>query len=367
MIRHIDQADRLTVVWDDGTVLTVPWVWVREHSHDAATLHPVTRQRQVSTADIEPDLCASGVTLDDDRLVVTWTNGDTESVLPQSFLREHAERLDGAPSGTDRDEPVRWNRQTITEQWPAIPYDTVIADDDGVRAWLGAVARYGFCMVTGAPVTAEGTRALMERVGYIRQTIFGDFWQFEPDLSKADTAYTNSALSPHTDGTYSHDAPGLQILQCLRHDGEGGETTLVDGFRIAEELGSRAPGHYETLSTVEVPGQYIGDGVHLIARRPVFRHDSTGALVQVSFNSADRAPFLLPPDEMDRWYAALRAFEALANDDRLRWRRRNPPGEVMLFDNWRVLHGRTSFTGHRHLCGGYVNREDYESRRRVLA
>ena len=37
----------------------------------------------------------------------------------------------------------------------------------------------------------------------------------------------------------------------------------------------------------------------------------------------------------------------------------------MLFDNWRVLHGRLSYTGHRHLCGAYVNREDYESRLRT--
>ena len=44
----------------------------------------------------------------------------------------------------------------------------------------------------------------------------------------------------------------------------------------------------------------------------------------------------------------------------------DPPGDAMLFDNWRVLHGRTAYTGHRHLCGAYVNREDFESRRHVL-
>ena len=68
---------------------------------------------------------------------------------------------------------------------------------------------------------------------------------------------------------------------------------------------------------------------------------------------------------MERFYDALRAFEALANDHRLQWRRRNPPGEAMLFDNWRVLHGRTAYTGHRHLCGAYINHEDYESRLRL--
>jgi trimethyllysine dioxygenase len=39
----------------------------------------------------------------------------------------------------------------------------------------------------------------------------------------------------------------------------------------------------------------------------------------------------------------------------------------MMFDNWRVLHGRAAYTGHRHLCGAYLNHEDYESRRRLLS
>ena len=85
----------------------------------------------------------------------------------------------------------------------------------------------------------------------------------------------------------------------------------------------------------------------------------------MSFNNADRAPFSLPIDEMRTFYAALRAFERRVNDERLQWRRVNRPGDAMVFDNWRVLHGRLGYTGHRHLCGCYINREDFESRLRV--
>jgi trimethyllysine dioxygenase len=38
------------------------------------------------------------------------------------------------------------------------------------------------------------------------------------------------------------------------------------------------------------------------------------------------------------------------------------PGKVLIFDNWRVLHGRSSFTGKRRICGGYINRDDWISR-----
>ena len=57
----------------------------------------------------------------------------------------------------------------------------------------------------------------------------------------------------------------------------------------------------------------------------------------------------------------------IANERSMQWRHVLAPGEALLFDNWRVLHGRAAYTGHRRLCGGYVNREDVESRRRVSA
>lgn len=37
-----------------------------------------------------------------------------------------------------------------------------------------------------------------------------------------------------------------------------------------------------------------------------------------------------------------------------------------VFDNHRVLHGRSSFTGERRLCGGYIAGDDYRSRLRGL-
>ncbi len=357
--------DALAVTWDDGTTTQYPWIWVRDHSHDPATLHPATHQRQISAADLDPVRRGTDVRIEGTDVVVRWNDGTTPALLPAAFLQRH--RI-ATPALEDvAGDPVLWDADTIAARWPTIDHQTVMASDAGVREWLDLVAAYGFCIVTETPTTAAAAEALLRRVGYVRETIFGGMWDFQADLSKADTAYTNLELLAHTDGTYSHDAPGLQLLHCLAFDGTGGESTMVDGFRVADELRRSEPDLYGVLATVEVPGRYIGDGAHLCAARPVLRHDASGRLVQVSFNNADRAPLLLPAEEMEAYYRALRAFETFANDRRLQWRRVNPPGEAMLFDNWRVLHGRAAYTGHRHMCGGYVNREDYESRRRVLA
>lgn len=356
------RADHLSVTWSDGSDSAYPWIWLRDHAHDEATLHPVTMQRQLYTASVAPTLAARRVDVTERGVEIEWIPDDAPSVLPVEFLRQF--RRPAAPTASV-DQPRRlWDAQSVLPP-PSVPYDDVMSSDDGVAAWLRKVAEYGFAIATGTPATAEATEALARRVGYVRETIFGGFWEFTADLSKADTAYTNLELRPHTDGTYSHDAPGLQMLHCLQFDGEGGESTMVDGFRIADELRATSPRHHELLSKIAIPGQYIGDGSHLMAARPVLRHDHTGALVQVSFNNGDRAPFLLPPDEMVELYDALRSFDLLANAARLQWRHVLAPGEALLFDNWRVLHGRTAYSGVRRLCGAYLNHEDFESRLRL--
>jgi trimethyllysine dioxygenase len=35
---------------------------------------------------------------------------------------------------------------------------------------------------------------------------------------------------------------------------------------------------------------------------------------------------------------------------------------TVVFDNWRVLHGRKAFTGERRICGAYITRDAFRSR-----
>jgi trimethyllysine dioxygenase len=354
----------LQIVWDDGVDSRYPWLWVRDHANDDATMHPVTQQRQLDTAAVPADVRACSATVDGDLVRVAWHGGDAASELPVAFLRRFR-APQSASIAIDRS-TVAWDASYIHDAPVEVACEAVMDGDEGVRDWLRIVATYGFAIVTGTPATATATEALIRRVSYVRETIFGGFWEFTADLAKADLAYSTVYLPAHTDGTYSHDAPGLQMLHCLSFDGEGGESTLVDGFKIAEVMRRTEPELFEVLSTVAVPGQYIGDGSHLMAARPVFRHDHNGALVQVSYNNSDRAPFLLPVDEMTRLYDALRAFDNLANSESMQWRQVLQPGNALLFDNWRVLHGRLAYTGKRTLCGAYLNHEDFESRLRTL-
>jgi trimethyllysine dioxygenase len=69
---------------------------------------------------------------------------------------------------------------------------------------------------------------------------------------------------------------------------------------------------------------------------------------------------------MNAFYRALKLFDALINDPAYEITLRLQPGTALLFDNWRTLHGRRAYQGYRRLCGAYVNKEDFDSRLRVL-
>ncbi|MBV9622216.1 MAG: trimethyllysine dioxygenase [Gammaproteobacteria bacterium] len=350
----------------DGRAPTVlPLVWLRDNCQDAQSQHPETRQRLVDTFSIPADIRARAVALENEgqALRIDWAEGDLVSRFDAGFLSLLRPNPDVLPVARRT-----WNRDELAARLPAVPYQAFMHEEAAVKEFLEQVASLGFCFVEGVPGTPEATQAVAARIAYTRVTIFGGYWDFTANMEHKDTAYTSLAIGPHTDGTYSLDAPGYQMFHCLAAECTGGENVLLDGFRIAELMQREAPEDFRILTEVAIPGQYIdaSRGIHLMARRPLFRLDDSGTLIQVSYNNYDRAPFILPPERQRAFYRALATFNRLCNDVTLQHRRRLLPGSVLLFDNWRVLHARDAYTGYRRLAGVYLNKEDVESRLRFL-
>lgn len=163
------------------------------------------------------------------------------------------------------------------------------------------------------------------------------------------------------------------MFHLLSHtDGSGGASTFVDGFRAAKILRNEHPEAYKLLSKVRIPAHASGNedsSIQPYAPFPVFNHHpENGELVQIRWNNDDRGTMDRWEDleEVEKFYDSIIKWnEILTRRDSV-YRVQLKPGSPLVFDNWRVLHGREAFTGKRRMCGAYINRDDFISRMKSL-
>jgi trimethyllysine dioxygenase len=161
------------------------------------------------------------------------------------------------------------------------------------------------------------------------------------------------------------------MFHLIEFKGEGGTSLLVDGFWIARKLKMTFPDAYRILSTIRIPTHSAGDEDLLIQPTPkaypILNHNPlTNELYQIRYNNDDRSTLSnLTPDEIELFYDALRKWNKILIDKENEYWIQLKPGRVLIFDNWRVLHGRAEFTGHRRLIGAYLNWDDYRSKLKI--
>ena len=67
-----------------------------------------------------------------------------------------------------------WNSPSDIKIFPEISFEEFM-DNGGLKKWLGYIQKNGFVLVTGTPASADATKELMERMAYVRNSIFGGF------------------------------------------------------------------------------------------------------------------------------------------------------------------------------------------------
>lgn len=242
-------------------------------------------------------------------------------------------------------------------------------------------------------------------------------------------AYTSGDLGFHTDLLYFQDPPHLQLLHCIQSSSTGGASVFADAFKAALDLYDTDQEAFDVLLNTPVTYHYEHPGANLYAAtKPVIdtiplrignkTYETLAEFLEaweanrLKANEAHGTsippltvgdclqkinwgpPFLAPPsldphsmeqtqhlsvpttrealsDKMDVWHEAAAKFSALLNRPENLHERLMKPGECVIFDNTRTLHGRKAFDSSdvgkaRWLRGTYVDRDPYYSKLRVL-
>ncbi|KAE8297580.1 Gamma-butyrobetaine dioxygenase [Larimichthys crocea] len=257
---------------------------------------------------------------------------------------------------------------------PTADYQEVLHDDKAALAWLLALRRVGIVYLKGAPVEQGQVARLAQRIGYLRLTFYGHTWQVQDKYMANNVAYTSGRLSLHTDYPALHFAPGVQFLHCINQAVEGGESEVVDGFHMAEQLRREDPEAFRILSSLHV--DFTDTGMDycdfmLQSKKCIIDLDGEGRVVRINYNNATRDSVLdLPLHQVQPFYRALKAYVDIMNRAENVVTYRMEPGDIVTFDNWRLLHGRRSYISRpdmlRHLEGAYLDWDEVMSRLRIL-
>jgi len=356
----------LTLAWPDGAEGTYPYIWLRDNCPSG--FHPDTGERVGNLMDLPeaPELLSGEI--EGDTLHLVWTDDGAESHFPLAWLHAHtpgrvkADAADGAPHV--------WRADLGAEGIPRFAAQAVAEDDAVLADWLSATVATGLSIIEGLEDRPEAGMEIARRIGFLRRTNFGIEFEVRSKPDPNNLAYTALALPLHTDLANQEVPPGYQFLHCIANEAEGGGSVFADGYAMALDLKEKDPEAYDLLANTAIPFWFHDGETDLRIHKPVINLDAHGALSEIKWNAHLAGVFDMAPEEMPAYYRAYRAFMAQTRDPAYQVTLKLGAGEMVVFDNRRVLHGRSAFdpsTGRRHLQGCYVDRGEFHSRLRVLS
>jgi gamma-butyrobetaine dioxygenase len=367
MIQRIETRDgALAVAWKAGGESRFPFLWLRDNCRCPRCRDPRNGQRLFDALDLPAEPTPTAASLVGEDVAIAWAGEGHESRYAAAWLAAHD--LSPAGRGKRRPELRLWGAE-IANDLPRADWPEVLADPVVEFRLLRDLARYGFALLHQVPVEKGQVAAVGDRLGHVRVTNYGRLFDVVSMPNPNNLAFTAVGLGVHTDNPYRDPTPGLQLLHCLESDAPGGETMLVDGFRAAEELRRRHPEDFAVLARLPLSFHFADANADLKATTPVIATDFEGNVVSVHFNNRSMSALDVPEAEILPWYRAYRRFAAILREPAGELRLRLSPGNLIIMENNRALHGRTAFDpnlGRRHLQGCYVDKDGVESRRRVL-
>lgn len=340
----------------------MPALWLRERCQDAGQVDALTRQRLFNPHELAEELALTKIEPDGTGQAWLSFSDGCRGRYDLGALAEEVDISDRLPP------PLPWrsdlDRELVTHDWPAL------ARDDRLHAALSTFLERGFLILRQVPVDRERVLAVAEAFGHLRDTNFGRYFEVYSRPHGNDLAYSSVALGPHTDNPYREPVPGIQLLHCLANETSGGLSTLADSLAVGAVLKDEDPEGFECLAATPVCFRFRDAEEEFVEWRPVIRRDAHGRMTGLHYSP--RLDFLPLMDEasLKRYHRLRRKLARMLSDPRFELRFPLAAGELLMFDNARVVHGRTEFDpreGRRHLQGCYIDVDEPRSRFRVLS
>lgn len=357
------------LLWRDGYSGVIPSIWLRDNCTCETCGDPQIGKRRLRIGDIPVDIAARSaeITPEGD-LVVEWASDLHRSRYSVAWLLQHRPSEVGRSAAETR---VLWDA-TLGRDLPQASASEVMSDSHARLRFFRQIRDYGLTLVRGLKPAVGELEEFAKIIGPLVETNFGRVFDIQFTREQHSIANSTHALMPHTDEPYRYNPPGVMFFHCLDASADGGGVSIfVDGFGVAEAFRQIDPDMFDLLTRVQVPYRRHYKGmIDVQAAAPIISTDARGAIEGIRFNDRAMAPLDPGDSDIENFYEAFRAICTLYYDQRRWCMAPLRSGDLMVFDNHRVLHGRTAFGADiqkRHIRQCHVDRADLHSAYRILA
>ena len=359
--------DRLGIEWTDGTLSEFASLWLRDNVREDRDPH--SGQRLIDVADLPEHPRIRLAAVHGATLRIEWEAESRPAAFELQWLLAHASN---SPEQRLATTPRPWLEGARLDATRDFSWATFAAaqSNRSLRArWLERLLQDGVALLSEVPPHAAGILQAAALVGRVAETNYGLVFDVRSVPQAENLAYTDLGLGLHTDNPYREPVPGFQVLHALLTAADGGDSLFGDGFAIAEQLRATSADAFALLTRTPVPFLYRSKDAELYAERPLIQLSCAGEVSAVHYNNRSIAPLRLAAGEASLFYSAYRRFALLLREPRFQLRFRLRDGDLVVFDNQRILHGRTAFSSAsqlRHLRGCYLTRDSVYSEAALL-
>ena len=366
----VKKKSTLEIDWNDGEKSNFHFMWLRDNcptAHNIDTRHRMFNILKVSTG-INPKKYSIK---EDGKLEIEWSEGNHTSYYEPNWLRNNCYTIKNKQQYLS---PYKlWNHSLQNDlNKISIDHKEIINSEEGLIRWLEFLHEYGISIIKNAPTEKNSAFPVIHRISHTRETFFKTPFEVINISNKPNnSAYTAHALRNHLDLPYYETPPGYQFLHCLVNNAEGGMSSAVDGFAVAEYLKKNDKDAFDLLTRVPLKWK---DNDWTQKTRRIF-HSTAITLTKdkdyndIRFSVATMGALDCHPDLMEQVYKIHHKFGSLLHDDKFIIKFKLEPGDIFSFNNRRILHGRTAFdpnSGDRHLQGYYMDRDEIIGRLNFL-
>jgi gamma-butyrobetaine dioxygenase len=307
-------------------------------------------------------------------LDITWQPGGIKSRHSADWLNQLHPRQKSI--STLAPEVNLWDAQKA-EEFVSGDYSGLLEDETSRLALFETLLLNGIVLVRNVPTEIDQIYQAAKWFGitpgnpYSSNTANPVVSDIRVNPAVAVATHQSHFLGPHTDTCWRQTLIGLLFMHCLKSHEDGGCSMLVDGFKVAQRLREESPESFDLLSKLALDfSAPVSDQDDWRVKGRVISLAADGVVEGIRYNGNSIGHLDLPDDLIEPTYQALEQFERILYDQSLWWQILLKPGDLLIIDNHRVLHGRQAFDptkAERHLQCCSVDRDHFHNRYRALA